>query len=71
MLTEWLVAKPADQVQAGFDRFAELLDQPDRPEDPGLENINVSQAVGRFPSRRSNPLLLWPAPLNALAKYLQ
>jgi nitrogen fixation NifU-like protein len=67
MLTEWLQGRRPGAVQAGFDRFGDLIADADAPDDPELGDLNVLRAVSAFPSRRRNALLPWKTALEALA----
>jgi len=66
MLTHWLVGRTPEEIVDGHARFRRMLEDPEAPDDPGLEDINILRVVGRFPSRKRNALLPWRTALDAL-----
>lgn len=66
MLTSWLAGRSIDDIVPAFRRFKDLLEDDDQPDAPVLGELDVLQAVGRFPSRKRNALLPWKAVLEAL-----
>jgi len=68
MLSDWLVGKSLDQVQAGFDSFAELLEAPEANNHMPLGQFNALKPVAKFPSRKRNAMLPWKTVLKALSE---
>ncbi len=66
MLMEWLPGRSADEVAAAGQRLADLLDNPARPDDDALGDINALRSVSAFPARKRNALLPWRTAAKAL-----
>lgn len=66
MLSDWLVGKTPGEIRNGYARFADLLEQPERMDEPDLTAFNALKPVARFPSRVRNALLPWKTALEAL-----
>ncbi|MFW5816504.1 MAG: Fe-S cluster assembly sulfur transfer protein SufU [Wenzhouxiangella sp.] len=67
MLMEWLHGKGRDEVERAGQRFAQLLDEPQLPDEASLGQINQLRAVAGFPARVRNALLPWRTVARALS----
>ena len=66
MLMDWLVGRSGEDLEAAYRRFEDLLDRPERPDDPQLGDINHLRSVSGFPARVRNAKLPWRTALQAL-----
>lgn len=66
MLMAWLAGRSRDEVESARERFGQLLETPELPDDPELGDINHLRAVSGFPARVRNALLPWRTALRAL-----
>ncbi|MEX0915719.1 MAG: SUF system NifU family Fe-S cluster assembly protein [Wenzhouxiangellaceae bacterium] len=66
MLSDWLVGRRVDEIEAARECFTGLLEDQSLPDAPAFGEINALRAVGSFPSRKRNALLPWKATLEAL-----
>ncbi|RFF26674.1 MULTISPECIES: Fe-S cluster assembly sulfur transfer protein SufU [unclassified Wenzhouxiangella] len=65
MLMDWLVGRSRTEVETAYERFGQLLEDPERPDDSELGDINHLRAVSGFPARVRNALLPWRTVLRA------
>lgn len=68
MLMDWLAGRSRPEVESAHERFAALLEDPGRPDEPELGDSNHLRAVSGFPARVRNALLPWRTALAALEK---
>lgn len=66
MLMDWLVGRSRAETTAAYERFSQLLDEPESTDDPDLGEINHLRSVSGFPARVRNALLPWRTTLSAL-----
>ncbi len=67
IMTEALAGKTLTEAQALFQRFHQLLTEPERPLDPDLGKLAVLAGVRDYPSRVKCASLAWHALQAALA----
>lgn len=66
MLMDWLPGRRYAEVTAACERFSQLLEYSELPDDAELGDINHLRAVSGFPARVRNALLPWRTAVSAL-----